>query len=430
MALNLLKHWRSLRTRISLSIVIMVLPAAILMLSAYHSIRYSVDALTEVVAVPLVSLVKSQALQKQILKIELPFQMYLQRGDSADREAFVRKGIEIDLLFEGFIGESSDLKNIGVVKMAQAEWQEAILVGESLLLTAGILDENAVNEKNTQFARHLGRVSSLIDEIGLNAQEAITRQHQTAQANEWKSLGVLLLIFSLGLLLAILAALSLGESVIKPIRRLEKIVNQFGKGETGRRITLQSNDELGELASAFNMLAERYEHIKGELDYLSVHDNLTGLYDRSKLHEAVTSEMVRAKRYDRSFSLVLIDINHFHEVNKCYGRLVGDSVLCSVANKISTTVRPTDASSRYGGDEFAIVLSETDAKGASDTVQRLYDAIENNPLNIGDGKQLSISITITFATFPSDADSEAGLFVFAEHSLSNLKLNLQTANRA
>ena len=428
---NLLKHWRSLRTRISLSIIIMVLPAAILMFSAYHSIRYSVDSLTEIVAVPLVSLVKSQSLQKEILKIELPFQMYLQRGDSADREAFIRQGITIDLLFEAILAEETgDMRNEGVMTMTQTEWQEARRLGENVLSAKGILDENEINESVDKFARHLGRISSLIDEVGLNAQETITQHHLTAQENEWKSLGILLLIFCLGLLLAILAALSLGQSVIKPIRRLEKTVNQFGKGETGRRITLQSNDELGGLASAFNVLAERYEHIKGELDYLSVHDNLTGLYDRSKLHEAVTSEMVRAKRYDRSFSLVLIDINHFQEVNKSYGRLVGDSVLCSVANKISTTVRPTDASSRYGGDEFAIVLSETDAKGAAETAQRLYDAIESNPLNIGDGKQLSVSITITFATFPSDADSEAGLFAFAEHSLSNLKLNVKTTNKA
>jgi diguanylate cyclase (GGDEF)-like protein len=234
---------------------------------------------------------------------------------------------------------------------------------------------------------------------------------------------MLLLVYGLGMLLALLAALSLGQSIIEPIRKLEQAVIRFGEGDTSSRIKLKSNDELGSLAQAFNLVAERYEQIKSELDHLSTQDSLTGLCDPSKLHTEINMEIERAKRYDRAFSVLLIDINNFTEVNKTYGRLVGDSVLCSVANSIRNTIRPTDIAARYGGDEFAIILSETDAIGSYETTQRIFEAIENEPLNIGDGKTLAISISIGYATYPTNADSDSALFALTKKTLTRSKFN-------
>ena len=417
-----LKHLHSLRSRIIISILIMVLPAALLMYSSYNSIRGSNDSLTQIIDSPLDELLKIQKVQSKILKTELPFHLYLNRGESADREAFIRLSVEIDLLFENAAKQKElSEQDLNIIKLAQNEWHEAKTLGESLLTTTNIPSASILTAKVDQFGRHLERCTTLLDEITLNSLEKIKQLRFIAQENEWKSIGLLLLVFGLGLVLAILAALSLGQSVIEPIKRLEKTVSLFGKGETSTRINLKSSNELNGLASAFNSMAERFEHIKNELSYLSVHDNLTGLYDRTKLHEEISSEIIRAKRYDRSFSLLLMNIDNFKDVNRVYGRLVGDSVLCSVANKITATVRPTDVSSRYNGDEFAVILSETDAKGAAETTQRLIEAIENNPLNIGDGKLLNISITIVTATYPSDADTDIGLLAITDNSLTQSK---------
>ena len=412
----------SLRSRIIISILIMVLPAALLMYSSYNSIRGSNNSLTQIIDSPLDELLKIQKVQSKILKTELPFHLYLNRGESADREAFIRLSVEIDLLLEHATKQTglSEL-DLNIIKLAQNEWLEAKTLGESLLTTTNIPSASVLTAKVDEFGRHLERCTTLLDEINLNSLEKIKQLRYSAQENEWKSIGLISLVFGLGLLLAILAALSLGQSIIAPIKRLEKTVSLFGKGETSTRIDIKSSNELNGLASAFNSMAERFEHIKNELSYLSVHDNLTGLYDRSKLHEEIASEIVRAKRYDRSFSLLLMNIDNFKEVNRVYGRLVGDSVLCSVANKITATVRPTDISSRYNGDEFAVILSETDANGAAETKQRLIEAIENNPLNIGDGKSLNINITVVTATYPSDADTDIGLLALTDNSLAESK---------
>jgi len=417
------RYLHSLRSRIIISVLVMVLPAALLMFSAYDSIRGSNDSLTQIIDSPLDELLKIQKTQSKILKTELPFHLYLNRGESADREAFIRLSVDIDILLENMAKqEGLTEQDLAVVTLAQNEWYEAKTLGESLLTTDNIPKARVLTAKVDQFGRHLERCATLLDEVNLSALEKIKQLRFDAQENEWKSIAMLSLVFGLGLLLAILAALSLGQSVIDPIKRLEKTVNLFGKGETGTRISLKSNSELDGLATAFNSMAERFEHIKNELNYLSVHDNLTGLFDRTKLQEEVSSEIIRAKRYDRSFSLLLMNIDNFKEVNRVYGRLVGDSVLCSVANKITATVRPTDISSRYDGDEFAVILSETDSVGAADTTQRLIEAIENNPINIGDGKLLEISVTIVTATYPADADTDIGLFAITDNSLVSSKL--------
>lgn len=410
----------------------MVIPTAVLMYSAYTAIRSSMDSLTHIVDAPLEELLSVQEIQTTILRTELPFYLYMNRGETADRESFIRLAVDIDLMFEKFRKRVSGLElENELLAAAQGQWHAAKSLGESLLTTNDIPENKVLIAKIDEFSRHLERSTSMLEEFAENSREEIENRRFVAQDSEWQTIGMLTLVFALGLLLALLASISLGQSVIEPIRRLEQTVNRFGQGDTSSRINLKTKDELGSLASAFNRLAERYEQIKQELDYLSVHDNLTGLYDQSKFMSEVSTEIERAKRYSRSFSILLIDIDNFRGVNNQYGRLVGDSVLCSVADKIRSTIRPTDMACRYGGDEFGVILSETDLKGARESAQRIVEAIENNPLNIGDGKVLAVSIAISCVTYPSDADDEAGLFSIAEHELTkSRKLSQNTNARA
>jgi len=420
---NLNSLWHSLRTRILISILIMLLPIIVLMYSAYNSIKGNTRSLTQIIDAPINELTATNKIQSEILKSELPFHLFLNRGESADRDSFVRLASNIELMFENILKlESMSSPDGELLASAQNEWQQAREIGEKLLSLNNIPPMSELVSNVDIYGRHLGRAVSLLDEVSENALDEIKNHRFIAQDNEWQSIGTLTLIFALGLLLAALAALSLRQSVIQPIRRMEKSVIKFGQGNLAERINFNSNDELGHLASAFNTLAERYEHIQNELNFLSVHDNLTGLYDRTKLQEEVALEIQRAKRYDRAFSLLLIDIDNFAEVNEKYGRLVGDSVLCAVANTICSTVRPTDLSSRFGGNEFGVILSETDNRGAQETAARLEQAIQENPINIGDGKSLSIDINIGLSTYPNEAETEAGLFAKTEQSLSQAKL--------
>ena len=87
--------------------------------------------------------------------------------------------------------------------------------------------------------------------------------------------------------------------------------------------------------------------------------------------------MSRAKRYKKPFSLIMLDLDHFKKINDKYGHPVGDIVLKEVSKAISNTIRESDIAARYGGEEFAIVLPETDLKGAALAAERLRKAVEN-----------------------------------------------------
>jgi diguanylate cyclase (GGDEF)-like protein len=105
-------------------------------------------------------------------------------------------------------------------------------------------------------------------------------------------------------------------------------------------------------------------------------DALTGVYNRRRLFEVITEECNRYSRIPGSFSLCLMDIDHFKEVNDTYGHQVGDAILQAVARSVSDGLRAIDCFGRYGGEEFLLVLPQTPLEGAQIKAERVREAIE------------------------------------------------------
>ncbi len=101
-----------------------------------------------------------------------------------------------------------------------------------------------------------------------------------------------------------------------------------------------------------------------ELEHMAMTDNLTGLYNRNKMDELIDGEYRRAVRYESPFSLILMDVDHFKEVNDTYGRLVGDRVLIDCAAQLRDSLRKSDSIGRWGGEEFLVLAPNTDRDGA------------------------------------------------------------------
>jgi len=99
-----------------------------------------------------------------------------------------------------------------------------------------------------------------------------------------------------------------------------------------------------------------------ELVYMAQHDPLTGLYNRHTLRSILDSEVCRARRYGHPIGVLMIDVNHFKETNDRFGHAMGDEVLKVVADVLVRTVRESDIVVRYGGDEFLVLLVETDGE--------------------------------------------------------------------
>jgi diguanylate cyclase (GGDEF)-like protein len=158
---------------------------------------------------------------------------------------------------------------------------------------------------------------------------------------------------------------------------------------------------LGSLAEFEMAVTRALEHhflllenarLFAEVQRLAVTDPLTGLFNRHKLNEALEVELERARRYSRPLSLIMIDMDRLKDINDTFGHPAGDSILQDVAAAITAHVRKVDLPTRFGGDEFLILLPEADHMEASHVAARISDRV--SALTIG-GRTVSASIGVS-----------------------------------
>lgn len=132
-----------------------------------------------------------------------------------------------------------------------------------------------------------------------------------------------------------------------------------------------------------------------KLQNLAVTDNLTGLYNRTKLDEVLNSELDRSKRFNYCFSFMLIDIDHFKIVNDTYGHQVGDDFLIEFATLINNNSRSTDNFFRWGGEEFVMICPEVDKENILIHAEKLRQKVESHKFQSIGNKTVSIGVTLS-----------------------------------
>ena len=137
-------------------------------------------------------------------------------------------------------------------------------------------------------------------------------------------------------------------------------------------------DNNGEITSYTSILTDITD--KKRIEQLSITDKLTGLYNRVKLDSALAFELYRANRTNENVSIVVIDIDHFKQINDSYGHVFGDKMLKHIGETIRGSVRALDSLGRWGGEEFFIILPCTHVDGAYALATKIRKNIENSPL--------------------------------------------------
>ena len=151
----------------------------------------------------------------------------------------------------------------------------------------------------------------------------------------------------------------------------------------------------------------------------SIHDDLTELHNRRYFNERLIDEVARAKRYSNTISLLLCDIDHFKIINDTYGHPVGDEVLIWLSKVFKNKLRMTDLVSRYGGEEFAIILLNTDKEQAIQIAEIFRSSIAES--HLPENKEIKVTISIGISTLPQDANSFNGLISKADKALYHAK---------
>jgi diguanylate cyclase (GGDEF)-like protein len=154
----------------------------------------------------------------------------------------------------------------------------------------------------------------------------------------------------------------------------------------------------------------------------AVTDELTGLYNRSHFHDTLDSEIERSRRFGSDVGLVMLDIDDFKQVNDSFGHPQGDVVLIEVARVLREHSRDIDEPARYGGEELAVILPQTDLGGAELLAERMRSAIEGLRIKRADGGEpLRVTASFGVASLPACAPDKDGLIAEADAALYRAK---------
>src|SRR4029077_9482125 len=143
----------------------------------------------------------------------------------------------------------------------------------------------------------------------------------------------------------------------------------------------------------------RQRELEDHLRRQAASDPLTGLANYRRLVDVLDSEIKRSKRTSREFALLLFDMDGLKSINDRHGHMVGSQALCRLADVLSSCCRDIDTSARFGGDEFALVLPETNAMAANKVAHRMCENLAN------DEKGPKLSVSVGVAVYPRNGES-------------------------
>ena len=186
-----------------------------------------------------------------------------------------------------------------------------------------------------------------------------------------------------------------------------------------------TQEELKRLASLVPHVAVALENIRirEEMHLAASTDGLTSLWNHRKMQQILRNELLRATRYNRALSVLMMDVDSFKTFNDTYGHPAGDQLLRSVAAILQESVRNVDHVGRYGGEEFMVVLPETSKDAAFQLAERIRSAVEERAHIIVKGEKVQRTVSVGVASCPEDALAPSELVQRADEALYRAKRN-------
>jgi len=217
----------------------------------------------------------------------------------------------------------------------------------------------------------------------------------------------ILMIFGISLLITVLVfRIVLGRVVLEPLLALDRAIRRFRKGEyTGEPLDVRASGEVARLVEEFEKMSrevyeartnleQKVQERTEALNQLSQTDPLTGLLNRRGMDQRLQEELKRSAREGRPLGIIWIDLDLFKEINDRYGHAVGDEALVVVATVLRSVLREYDAASRWGGDEFLIMIRDADRGLIEHISERLLRVIRGQVVRTPCGTSLCMTFSI------------------------------------
>jgi diguanylate cyclase (GGDEF)-like protein len=182
---------------------------------------------------------------------------------------------------------------------------------------------------------------------------------------------------------------------------------------SGYYLPIEKSDEKGRIQLIIRDITEEV--------ILATVDPLTNIFNRRHITDILVKETDRSKRFSSTFSIVMIDIDDFKQVNDQHGHIIGDMVLKAFARGVKEKLRQYDVLGRYGGEEFLLILPELGSDETFEVVDRIRSHIEHLAIEIENGLTLQVTSSFGVASFPTDAETSMDLLIKADEKLYNAK---------
>ncbi|MHB1103445.1 MAG: diguanylate cyclase [Devosia sp.] len=408
----------SLRTRFALGLGIVLLPFLVAAaVGQFYLLPRLIEPLNDIVRELTEEMEPVSRLQMALLHAAMPVNDYLIHGDADERRRFAQLSQRVERIFKETSPEQFTLgEERALIASAHAEWKQALRLGEQLLRLPDPVGNAAAHDME-RFDVHIERAVSALDEAHDYFHQVIERNRAQVGAGRAEALWVTFAAFVLATAVSVFAGAVLARSITDPVDTLRQGAARLAEGKLSYRVAIHRNDELGELAAAFNTMAERLEADQATLEEFATRDGLTGLCNHRTFYAQLTDELARARRSGRPFSLLLLDIDHFKRVNDTHGHLAGDAVLKGLGELLGRQARAMDRVCRYGGEEITVILPETDPAAAASFAERLRAAVEAQPFDVDAGALLYITVSIGVASWPAHADDAQALIAAADAAM-------------
>ncbi|MBV8162401.1 MAG: diguanylate cyclase [Acidimicrobiia bacterium] len=213
------------------------------------------------------------------------------------------------------------------------------------------------------------------------------------------------------------------SAVAVPLRRGNRAIGVLALYGRGLDETF-SEDDVHLIQSLVHQAETAIEnsYLYEEATRLSITDGLTGLWNRRLFDLRISEELQRAIRFQEPFGLLLVDLDHFKRVNDSYGHQAGDAVLVELARRLTDATREVDVVTRFGGEEFALILPKTPVLGTMRLAAKVREVVANEPFAAGN-VSIPVTVSVGAAAYPDHGLSGADLLAAADAALYRAKDN-------
>ena len=419
---QLFDYKNSLRQRFILTAAMMLVPLAILVVVQYSVFNNTITHLNNVIEHSSLELTGIKQLQHVMHMAVMAPNDYLVHGEVIERENYATSSSKVTMTINGMLKVMAQHPDeLDLLQQVNQFWRQVDQKAHNILATTNPVGNKAMAKEMELLDTASGQAILVLEQMFNIVTQEIAEESEDA---EYLSIIMTALIIggtTLSALLILWLNRALANAVVKPICCLKNAANRVGEGDFSSCLSWPRQDEIGELSQSFDAMTKYLGKVHAELELLACQDGLTGILNRREFDRLFPIEFSRAVRYKHNLSLIMIDLDHFKEVNDKHGHVTGDTVLQIFATLVKKTIRDIDRFARFGGEEFVLILPEADREGACVLAERIRALVEGTNFGEPDGEPVRITISAGIANYPEHGASEKEIIDAADKVLYQAK---------